>query len=762
MSPDVSADALTTRLGGRDGGNEAWVHATAGAWARGSAMTDAPKWFVPFASPGKTAPADLAGLPWGSGTEYASRSSGTTSVPMDTGCGVEPIIGGFWAMSAIRDSLVDCITAARKKAADPPPTKHGQRGLVYIAGWRCNPLRDLSSANSWQTSPWMDGNRPLQRATMRDETVLGLLLACIAAGVTVRVMLWMPTSDVADRAHAPDHLFLAHSIAKANELAKSNLGTTFDLGVVCLDTRVSGSAGSHHQKMCVIRPADGAPTPPVAYAGGVDLAWTRRDAPLAPGLHSAAEAPTAFYSGDWQSGASHGAQPAAPPNGIPWAFDGWPFGDDGTPAWMRDVLLVDRPSSGARPEGDLAVAVYGDNRQKWHDQHLRLTGPVVATIEHQFRERWGDSGTLVVLDPHASSGWGAWSNHAYFTAESAITNDPAHPGGKLADLPVPVPVPPVSGGTSAVQMWRTIPYRDRGASPRRFARGEFTVMSGYARAMSRARNLIFICDQYFWSLPAARLLNQQLRTVPSLGVVVVLPPHADSPDSWKIHLASATHVARRNAIAALTAGLDQDAHDRVLVINAWDYSPPVADVEVGDRGIYVHAKAHVYDAELLVCGSANINRRSLLGDTELAFAVHDPAVAGTHLRRLWSLFTAGKAWPTVGGVPYDATGMGGKPFVAALRAATPSNFVIDPHFLDPTAETVPLRRGARATSLRPFEFDKVYNGLMENDSLPNQRIETTTSTLRDVSALVEDPKWFAITGRVAAADPSTRAVGNAR
>jgi len=286
-------------------------------------------------------------------------------------------------------------------------------------------------------------------------------------------------------------------------------------------------------------------------------------------------------------------------------------------------------------------------------------------------------------------------------------------------------------------------------------------MRGYARAMSRAQNLIFICDQYFWSLPTARLLNQRLRRVPSLGVVIVLPPHADSTDSWSMHLASATHVARRNAIAALTAGLNQEARDRVLVINAWDYSPPVPGIEVGDRGVYVHAKAHVYDGELLVCGSANINRRSLLGDTELALAVHDPAVVGTYLQRLWSLFTAGAAWPSDGGVPYNATSMGGKAFVTALRAATPSNFVIDPHFVDPTAETLPLRRGARTTSLRPMEFATVYNDLMENTSLPNERIEGAASNLNDVSSVVEDPKWFAVTGRTVE-EPSTRSAGNGR
>jgi hypothetical protein len=710
-------------------------------------MTDAAVWFVPFAEPGRSAPADLAGLPWGSGTEYASRAKPTTPVPMDTGCSAEAITGGYWAMSAIRDSLVDCLDAARKKAADPPPTKHGERGLVYIAGWRCNPLRDLSSANSWQTSPWMSGTQPISQADARDETVLGLLLACIAAGVTVRVMVWMPTNSRPDAAHPRDHLFLADAIAKGNELAKTNLGTSFDLGVVCLDSRVSGIAGSHHQKMCVIRCADA--TPPVAYAGGVDLAWTRRDAPLVPSQHSKGEVPTAFYAGDWQSGASTAATPGSPPLGTPWAFDGWPFGDNPMPEWMWPVLSVPRPPGDIRPGSDLFEEVYGVGRHKWHDQHLRLTGPVVATIEHQFRERWADSGIFSVLDHKGDFSWLGSNGHAYFTAASAISSsNPDDIDQNVAVLPDPLAVPPVAGGTSSVQLWRTIPYRPRGRSPRRFARGEFTVLRGYARAMSTAHNLIFICDQYFWSLPAARQLNQQLRTVPSLAVVVVLPPHADSGDDG-VRVASSTHVARRSAIAALVNGLDASGLARVAVFNAWDPSNTVGGVEVADRGVYVHAKAHIYDGELFVCGSANINRRSLTGDTELALAVHDPAVATAQLHNLWTLFTGGAPWPTVAGAPYDPRTMPGQPLVSAMRGAAGgahANVIVDPHFLNPTAEDVPLRRGTRTTSTRG-EFGTVYNLLMENCSMNNDVIETPTSTLQQVSDRVENQARFMFTPR---------------
>src|SRR5262249_50263397 len=152
--------------------------------------------------------------------------------------------------------------------------------------------------------------------------------------------------------------------------------------VVGLDLRVAEPlTATHHQKMLVIRVGD----IETAFVGGVDLAFTRRDAPAdtAPvsplayrynkdTVGDPTEPPPQFNDGDWQSG---NANPSA--LGV---WEHWPHEQTGVeyssvpvklPPWFNE---------------DLPPNVYGDakqvsSRQIWHDQHLKLTGPIVSTIE---------------------------------------------------------------------------------------------------------------------------------------------------------------------------------------------------------------------------------------------------------------------------------------------------------------------------------------------------------------------------------------------
>ena len=137
--------------------------------------------------------------------------------------------------------------------------------------------------------------------------------------------------------------------------------------------------------------------------------------------------------------------------------------------------------------------------------------------------------------------------------------------------------------------------------------GERSVARAYLKALRRARRLVYLEDQYFWSESAARALADALRAHPELRVVVVVPRY---PDRDGRVAGPAARIGRERA----TRIVEQAGGDRVLV----------CDLENEDgTPIYVHAKVCVVDDVWLMVGSDNMNRRSWTHDSELSCAVLD-------------------------------------------------------------------------------------------------------------------------------------------
>jgi phosphatidylserine/phosphatidylglycerophosphate/cardiolipin synthase-like enzyme len=437
-------------------------------------------------------------------------------------------------------------------------------------------------------------------------------------------------------------------------------------GAVALDSRVAEGldaavAASHHQKFLIIR-SGGINR---AYLGGVDLAFTRRDAP--PG------------NGDWQSGSQ-----------LPSIRYGWPR-QQGMNYSTVDSLI--KPDKHVDPNTDLPATdkasgggtytIYGDTNQLWHDRHLAIDGPFVQTLDSHFRERWNDAAGRTAAFSFAAmtSSQAGQLNAAcaldvrckegdvIFSSDDAMVPNPlpAQPPFTPSTVPMPAPPagqPPPSGGQSTAQMWRTVQIRKTRTGQDYFQRGEFTVVDGLVSAITRSTELIWIFEQYFWSQPVARILNAQLQKVSSLYVILVLPPHADGAkaDDSK---ARAQHNARYLALSQLV----DNVRSRVGVYSMWQPSSTGSG-----RGIYVHAKSHIYDGTLLVTGSANMNRRSLIGDSELMCAVVDQPMTLGLMQALWTqLFPGSSATGTASSTypfPIDTSSSGwGARFFASFAAA---------------------------------------------------------------------------------------------
>ncbi|MDP9436267.1 MAG: phospholipase, partial [Actinomycetota bacterium] len=231
-------------------------------------------------------------------------------------------------------------------------------------------------------------------------------------------------------------------------------------------------------------------------------------------------------------------------------------------------------------------------RPPWHDATLEIRGPAVGDVLRTFVQRWDDPHPLDRRTP-------------YRMLLHKLARMPRHP----EQLPERFPDPPPAG-PHAVQLLRTYGRR---RPPYPFApNGERTVARAYGRAFAQARSLIYLEDQYLWSVPVARGIADALRKAPELRLLAVVPRYPDADDAF---------TGPPNRLGQLHAMqvLQEVAPDRAAFF----------DLE-NRQGvpIYVHAKICVVDDVWFTCGSDNFNRRSWTNDSELTCAVLDPTLDG--------------------------------------------------------------------------------------------------------------------------------------
>ncbi|GCD91958.1 phospholipase D family protein [Nocardioides sp. LS1] len=231
------------------------------------------------------------------------------------------------------------------------------------------------------------------------------------------------------------------------------------------------------------------------------------------------------------------------------------------------------------------AAAYGD-RPPWHDLQVAIRGPAVGDVEAVFRERWQDPAPLTRSPVRRLS--------------SILRRDDRQAGTLPAQLPDPAP-----RGAHTVQLLRTYPARRRGYP---FAPdGERSVARAHIKVLQRARSLIYIEDQYFWSAQVARPFAAALAANPNLHLMMVLPryPDADGRFSGPPNLLG---------------------HQLALEVLYRAGGPRVAVYGIENHAgtpVYVHAKTCIIDDVWASVGSDNFNRRSWTHDSELSCAVLD-------------------------------------------------------------------------------------------------------------------------------------------
>jgi phosphatidylserine/phosphatidylglycerophosphate/cardiolipin synthase-like enzyme len=315
-------------------------------------------------------------------------------------------------------------------------------------------------------------------------------------------------------------------------------------------------------------------------------------------------------------------------------------------AFLGGIDLAHGRRDDATHAGDAQVrpfaGAYGET-PAWHDVQLEIRGPAVRDVEETFRERWEDP------TPLSRAPWRPLADRLRGLPRSPSPLPPATPA-------------PAASGRCAVQVLRTYPSRWR---PSSFApAGERSVARAYAKALRRARRLVYIEDQYLWSSQVAQVFADALRRSPELQLVAVAPRYPDQEAGLEPLLSRLAQVQGLKTV--LAAG-----GDRVQIL----------DVERRDgTPVYVHAKLCIVDDVWAVVGSDNFNRRSWTHDAEASVAVLD----GERDAR----------------EPRDASGLGdgARTFARQLRLELMGEHleVADDDLLDPDRAAQAVRRSAAA------------------------------------------------------------------
>jgi phosphatidylserine/phosphatidylglycerophosphate/cardiolipin synthase-like enzyme len=251
---------------------------------------------------------------------------------------------------------------------------------------------------------------------------------------------------------------------------------------------------------------------------------------------------------------------------------------------------------GGDPQAQPMSDVYGKS-PPWHDVQLAVQGPAVGDAEAVFRERWNDPAPV--------------SRNVLYVLGDKMRRDDRHPNELPRQLPDPEPC-----GRHAAQLLRTYPARHPGYPFAR--RGERSIARAYAKVLQNARSLIYLEDQYLWSIEVADVFARALRRSPDLRLIVVIPLF---PDQQGRVATPGNLVGREIAMERLR----EAGGDRVAVYGIEN---------VAGTPIYVHAKVCVVDDVWVTVGSDNANRRSWTHDSELSCAILDPDSDTTLARQL--------------------------------------------------------------------------------------------------------------------------------
>ncbi|SAL01543.1 phospholipase D/transphosphatidylase [Caballeronia calidae] len=234
------------------------------------------------------------------------------------------------------------------------------------------------------------------------------------------------------------------------------------------------------------------------------------------------------------------------------------------------------------PDEPLRRDANGAAYQPFHDVHTMFDGDAAREIGVLARERWARAcGKRLAIRAH----------------RAALQQDPWPPSRRvdIEDVDIAISLTePAYLGREPVQQIRT----------------------QYLDAIARARRSIYIENQYFTSGAIGAALAASLARDDGPDLAIVVPRNQSG---W---LQEVTMGVLRARLHALLKNADTHGRYRLLC-------PSVP--KLGDHIVNVHSKLMIVDDELLIVGSANLNNRSMVLDSECNISID--AGADARIRR---------------------------------------------------------------------------------------------------------------------------------
>ncbi|GLT85331.1 hypothetical protein SLE2022_035220 [Rubroshorea leprosula] len=297
----------------------------------------------------------------------------------------------------------------------------------------------------------------------------------------------------------------------------------------------------------------------------------------------------------------------------------------------------------------------GGPRLPWHDIHCKIEGPAAWDVMHTFEQRWAlEVGNINLLLPD----------------DPDLISDPS---------PVMLPLNPESwnvqvfrsmdNGAAAGYPTDLFEMVSRGLVSRKGVTIEQSIQDAYVNAIRRAKNFIYIENQFFLGSSFAWTQNlsgvKALHIIPKeislkilskikanerFSVYVVIPMWPEG--SAGSFFSQAMLDWQWRTMEMMYADIAQALQETGIQANPRDYlsffclgnrevkqdsdfcppNKPSSDTHYSKAQctrrfmIYVHSKMMIVDDEYIIVGSANINQRSMDGtrDTEIAMGAYQP------------------------------------------------------------------------------------------------------------------------------------------